>query len=47
MLCPNGILEGIAKLEPKGVTELAKVEGMRKWQVEVLGQELVAAIPAT
>lgn len=47
VLCPNGILEGIAKLEPKGVTELAKVEEMRKWQVEVLGQELVAAIPAT
>jgi len=47
VLCPNGILEGIARLEPKNVAELSKVEGMRKWQAEALGAELVAALPAT
>jgi ribonuclease D len=43
VLCPNGILEGIARLEPVTVAELAKVEGMRGWQREVLGEDLVRA----
>ena len=47
VLCPNGILEGIARLEPKSVDEMSQVEGMRKWQREVLGAELLAAVPAT
>ena len=46
VLCPNGILEGIARVEPKSVDEMSKVEGMRKWQREVLGAELLAAVPA-
>jgi ribonuclease D len=44
VLCPNGILEGIARLEPKSVEEMVKVADMRKWQREVLGAELLAAI---
>ena len=43
VLCANGILEAIARLEPKGVADLAQVEGMRRWQVEVLGAALVKA----
>ncbi|HMV33747.1 MAG TPA: HRDC domain-containing protein, partial [Gemmatimonadales bacterium] len=43
VLCANGILEAIARLEPKGVPDLAQVEGMRRWQVEVLGAALVKA----
>ncbi|HET7040936.1 MAG TPA: ribonuclease D [Gemmatimonadales bacterium] len=43
VLCPNGILEGIARREPKRVEELREVEGMRRWQAEVLGPELIAA----
>lgn len=46
VLCPNGILEGIARVEPKSVDEMSKVEEMRKWQREVLGVELLAAVPA-
>ncbi len=47
VLCPNGILEGIARVEPKSVEEMSKVEEMRRWQREVLGTELLAALPPT
>jgi ribonuclease D len=47
VLCPNGILEGIARVEPKSVDEMAKVEEMRRWQREALGTELLGAIPGT
>ena len=43
VLCPNGTLEGIARREPKSVGELQEVEGLRRWQAEVLGPELIAA----
>lgn len=46
VLCPNGILEGIARAEPKEIGDLTKVEGMRRWQVQVLGPELLAALTA-
>lgn len=44
VLCPNGLLEAIARLEPKGAEDLAQVEGMRRWQREVVGARLVAAV---
>lgn len=44
VLCPNGILEGIARLAPKAVAELEEVPTMRRWQKEELGESLVAAI---
>lgn len=44
VLCPNGLLEAIARLEPRNVEQLAPVEGMRRWQREVVGPELVAAL---
>lgn len=43
VLCPNGILEAIARVEPTNVAQLTAVEGMRDWQREVLGEELVRA----
>lgn len=43
VLCPNGLLEAIARLEPKSVEQFAEVEGMRRWQRSVLGAELLAA----
>ncbi len=43
VLCANGILEAIARMEPKTVDDLAGVEGMRKWQREVLAKDLVEA----
>jgi ribonuclease D len=44
VLCPNGFLEAIARMEPKRVEELAGVEGMRRWQREVVGPGLIAAL---
>ena len=44
VLCPNGTLEGIARREPKTVTELLEVEGLRRWQAKEFGAELVAAL---
>ncbi len=43
VLCPNGLLEAIARLEPKNVAQLAEIPDMRQWQREVTGAELVAA----
>ena len=43
-LMPRGQLEQIAREKPRSVAELRKLEGIREWQVEVMGAELVAAI---
>lgn len=47
VLCPNGLLEAIARLEPASVADLEQVEGMRRWQREVVGARLVESIRAT
>lgn len=44
VLCPNGVLEAIARLAPRTMEELSGVEGMRNWQREVTGKELLAAM---
>jgi ribonuclease D len=44
VLCPNALLEATAKLEPKSPHQLSEIGGMRKWQREVLGAELVGAM---
>lgn len=45
VLCPNGTLEAIARAEPENLAALAGVAGVRRWQVEAIGAELLAAIP--
>lgn len=47
VLCPNGILEGIARLEPMEPERLNQVEGMRNWQRELLGEDLLKAARGT
>jgi ribonuclease D len=44
VLCANGILEAIARLEPSSLDQLVEVEGMRNWQREVIGVELLRAV---
>lgn len=44
VLCPNGLLEAIARLEPRQVEDLGQVEGMRRWQREVVGERLIGAM---
>ena len=43
VLCPNGTLEAIARAQPATLEALAAVEGVRRWQVEALGKDLLAA----
>jgi ribonuclease D len=43
VLGSNGMLEEIARLNPSRVEELEKIPDMRRWQREVLGQELIQA----
>jgi len=44
VLCPNAILEAIARQEPTSVDQLAALPEMRRWQREVLGHRLLAAL---
>jgi ribonuclease D len=46
VLCPNGVLEAIARLDPKDPRDLVNIDGMRNWQREVVGEELLAALKA-
>lgn len=43
VLAPNGLLEAIARVEP-GTADLTSIEGMRRWQREVVGEKLLAAL---
>ena len=45
VLCPNGTLEAIARAEPENLAALAGVPAVRRWQVEAIGAELLAAMP--
>jgi ribonuclease D len=46
LLCPKGTLEAVARAVPHTAVDLAAVEGMRRWQAEVLGEEFLAALAA-
>jgi ribonuclease D len=44
VLCPNGTLEAIARINPASVEELARVPELRHWQVHEIGSGLLAAL---
>ena len=44
MLCPNGTLEAIARLNPRTLEELEAVPELRAWQRGVIGADLLAAV---
>jgi ribonuclease D len=44
VLCPNGTLEAIARLNPSSVEQLAGVPELRRWQLRELGEEFVQAL---
>jgi ribonuclease D len=44
VLCPRERLEAIARRNPTHVEELAELTEVRKWQVDVLGEQLIAAL---
>lgn len=45
VLCPNGTLEAIARSNPTTLEELATVPELRRWQLQAIGGELLAALP--
>jgi ribonuclease D len=47
VLCPNAVLEAIARSRPSTVRELAAVPGMKQWQAAVLGEELIRILGAS
>ncbi|HEU5304101.1 MAG TPA: HRDC domain-containing protein, partial [Gemmatimonadales bacterium] len=44
VLCPNGTLEAIARLNPASIEQMAEVPGLRKWQLREIGGSLLAAL---
>jgi ribonuclease D len=46
IISPNWLLEAIARAGPRSVEELARLEGIRRWQVEQIGNEILKAISA-
>lgn len=44
VLCPNWLLEAISRAVPHNLEELGTVEGIRRWQVEAIGSELLKAV---
>jgi ribonuclease D len=44
VLCPNGTLEAIARAEPRDAAGLLQIPEVRRWQVEVLGEELLGVL---
>lgn len=44
VLCPKGTLEAVARANPATKVGLASVSEMRRWQVEELGAEFLAAL---
>lgn len=41
ILAPRHVLEAVATAQPSSVDDLARIDNMRRWQIEVLGKELV------
>lgn len=44
MLCPNGTLEAIVRRMPASLDELREVPFVRRWQVDTVGDALLAAL---
>ncbi len=44
VVCPNSVLETIARHAPASLERLAEVPGMRRWQVASFGDELLLAV---
>ncbi len=47
VLCPRERLEAVARRNPAGTEELAQVPELRRWQIEVLGDDFLRALHDT
>jgi hypothetical protein len=46
VLLPNRLITAIAEAAPRTLDELARVDGVRRWRVETLGEGMLAALAA-
>lgn len=44
VLCPNGVLEAIARVNPETPEQEAEIRELRRWQLREIGGELLAAL---
>lgn len=44
VVCPNSVLEAIARTAPTSLDELGALPGLRRWQVESFGADLLAVL---
>jgi ribonuclease D len=44
IVCANHLLNDVARLMPRTIEELAAIPGMRRWQVEEFGKDLLGAL---
>ncbi|HEV8357269.1 MAG TPA: HRDC domain-containing protein, partial [Gemmatimonadales bacterium] len=44
LICPNWLLEGIARTAPTTLADLQQVPGIRQWQVGEFGGEILRAV---
>jgi ribonuclease D len=44
VLCPNGVLEMIARVNPGTLDEMAEIRELRRWQLREIGSGLLAAL---
>ena len=44
VLCPNGTLEAIARLNPSSLDQLSAVSELRRWQLREFGEEILRAL---
>lgn len=44
VLCPNAVLDAIARRVPETLQDLEEMPGLRRWQVRTFGEELLAAV---
>src|SRR5215208_8321902 len=44
ILCPNGTLEAIARVNPPTLDRMAEIRELRRWQLREIGNSLLAAL---
>ncbi|MFL5402328.1 MAG: ribonuclease D [Gemmatimonadales bacterium] len=44
VLCSNGVLEAVARLNPSTLQDMAEISELRRWQLREIGGDLLAAV---
>jgi ribonuclease D len=44
VLCPNGILEAVARINPTTLEQMSQIRELRRWQLREIGAGLLAAL---